>query len=214
VLGVFFFFTNNQLPIQTGVETPYVLCKHIVNLFKKLFKIIPSLKSLLDNELNQMVNNVINSRQLDPSISNKIFLEVITMLGNETPLDSMTDFFMKLSDELKLNYFLHNGNTFQFQSKALGELCSRRIQENSSLGIFLKNQTATVRLMQTLNHDDLAGILECCKRLTIQRLQGSQKLDNDYMTDLFEVTLLIIVSMNIKTHVQLYYIFLLIFIRC
>ena len=152
-----------------------------------------------------MVNKVINSRQLNSSVSNKIFLEVITMLGNEISLDSMTDFFMKLSDDLKLNYFLHNGNTFQFQSKVLGELCNRRIQaqtNSSSLAIFLKSQTATIRLMQTLNYDDLNGILEGCKSLIIKKLQDVQNLEINYLIDLFEVTLLVIVSMNMKVQVQ------------
>ena len=175
MLNIFFFLTEYTIPKKPSQESPYFLCKLIVNLFKKLFQTIPSLKTLLANELNQMINKVVGSNQFDKSTNNKIFLQIITMLGDDTPLDSMTDFFNNLPSDLKLKYLLQNGNKFQLSSNSIKGLLLNRVQAGPSEGTFLsefQNQTATVNLMRSLNNQDILDLLKESKNRIIEKFKS------------------------------------------
>jgi len=175
VIGVFFFLTDNKIVTEnvksSAGETPYSLCRLIINLFKRLFKVIPPLQSILSNELNQMLNKITNSNSLSPAMSNKIFLEIISILGSEAPLGMITEFFAQLSDELKFGYLQEHGNTFQFKSNEIRELFSRRIKASGSSAI-IEKQLQTIELLKTLDTQD-SVIVQRSQGIDFEESEGS-----------------------------------------
>ena len=201
LIGVFFFLTDNKIVTEniksSAHETPYSLCRLIINLFKKLFKVVPPLQSLLSNELNQMVNKVTGTNSLNPTMSNKIFLEIISMLDSDATLGSITDFFAQLSDELKLGYLQNHGNIFQFKSSELKELFLRRIKALDS-GLTEK-QLPTIELLKTLDTQDILALLREIKGLIVQGIKD-QSIKEIELQKLLELELIIVLSL--KLHVQ------------
>lgn len=188
---------------SSAKDTPYSLCKMIVNLFNKLFSTIPSLKSILTNELNQMVSKIIESNNRNPSANNKIFLDVLIMLGNDTPLDSITDFFPRLSDDSKLYYLLKNGNKFNLDSKAIKDLFYNRIESlahENSLNFIYQNQIEIIQLIRTLEERDLLDMFRNLKTKIIENLKVIP-LDKQGIHDLIEVALIIIIAFNYNSQV-------------
>jgi len=207
MIGVFFFLTDNKIVTEnvksSARETPYSLCRLIINLFKKLFKVIPPLQSVLSNELNQMLNKVTGSNSLNPAMSNKLFLEIISILGSEAPLGSITDFFAQLSDELKFGYLQEHGNTFQFKSGEVRELFSRRIQA-SGLGALIEKQQSTIELLKTLDTQDILSLFREVKELILNKVKD-QNVDGKELQNLLEIELIIVLSLKIHAQVILCY---------
>jgi hypothetical protein len=201
VIGVFFFLTDNKIVTEniksSAHETPYSLCRLIINLFKKLFKVVPPLQSLLSNELNQMVNKVTSSNSLNPTMSNKIFLEIVSMLGPDAPLSSITDFFALLSDDLKFGYLQHHGNIFLFKSSELKELFLRRIKVLDS-GL-IEKQLPTIGLLKNLDIQDILSLLREVKSLIVQGIKD-QNINETELQNLLELELIIVLSL--KLHAQ------------
>jgi len=167
-------------------------------LFKRLFKVIPPLQSILSNELNQMLNKITNSNSLSPAMSNKIFLEIISILGSEAPLGMITDFFAQLSDELKFGYLQEHGNTFQFKSSEVRELFSRRIGASGSSAI-IEKQLQTIELLKTLDTQDILSLFKEVKELILKRVKD-QTSNQQEVQNLLEVGLIIVLSL--KIHAQ------------
>ena len=157
-----------------------------------------------------MINKVVGSNQFDKSTNNKIFLQIITMLGDDTPLDSMTDFFTNLPPDLKLKYLLQNGNKFQLSSNSLKGLLLNRVQAEQSEGIFLsefQDQTATVKVMRSLNNQDILDLLKESKNRIIEKLKA-QNINQQELHHLINFALLTIVSLNLNAQVTLpFYLF-------
>ncbi len=196
---MFFVIIENPLSSQIGtaIDTPYLLCKDIINILKRLFKAIPSLRSLFVEEVKQMIIKTRESKQLNPPINDKIIIELIPLCSILEK--SMKAYFLKLPEELQLNYFLANGKAFGINSFKIAQLCEKRIisDNDSSLLIFLYNQTATCKLFTSFDWADLHTMLIKCLRITIRIIE----IRSTKIFDLIPVGLFITVSMNHKVYV-------------
>lgn len=132
-----FYFLIEKCPSSLDNHEIYLCCKLIINLFKRLFSLFPTLKAQLGSELNQMLNKVITHPGLEKNFAHKIILEIIATSQINLPL---SDFFSKLPSDLLIQQLLKNGNIFQFDSDKTKDLFSQTLVDLVASKPYLSNK--------------------------------------------------------------------------
>jgi hypothetical protein len=166
-----------------------------------MFKVIPTLKLVLKNEMTQMMNKVINGSHLDSSLNHMLFLELSSLIDIMNSKDIIAETLTKISDDTKLAFILQTGASQDlFDSHYIKELFCSRIEQltgNYPSDLFTHEYMKIVRLLKSLNDQNIIEIFKDIKTRIITALKNPP-LERKPLLGLVEMALLTMVSLNLR----------------